>query len=41
LAKIEAGAQLVQIYSGFIYKGPVLIREISNALKQLSVNSKQ
>jgi dihydroorotate dehydrogenase len=41
LAKIEAGAQLVQIYSGFIYKGPVLIREISNALKQLSVNSNQ
>jgi dihydroorotate dehydrogenase len=34
LAKIEAGAQLVQIYSGFIYKGPGLIREISKALKE-------
>jgi dihydroorotate dehydrogenase len=34
LAKIEAGAQLVQIYSGFIYRGPRLIREISKALKE-------
>ena len=25
--KIAAGASLVQIYSGFIYKGPALIRE--------------
>jgi dihydroorotate dehydrogenase len=33
-AKIEAGAQLVQIYSGFIYKGPGLIGEISRALKE-------
>lgn len=34
LAKIEAGAQLVQIYSGFIYRGPQLISEISKALKE-------
>lgn len=27
-AKFEAGAQLVQIYSGFIYKGPKLIKDI-------------
>jgi dihydroorotate dehydrogenase len=29
-AKIDAGASLVQLYSGFIYRGPQLIREISN-----------
>lgn len=28
LAKMEAGADLVQIYSGFIYRGPDLIREV-------------
>jgi dihydroorotate dehydrogenase len=26
--KIEAGAQLLQIYTGFIYRGPALLREI-------------
>ena len=25
--KIQAGAELVQIYSGFIYRGPELIKE--------------
>ncbi len=28
LAKFEAGANLVQIYTGFVYRGPALIREI-------------
>lgn len=32
LAKIEAGAELVQIYSGFIYKGPGLVKEAADAL---------
>ncbi|RMF15566.1 MAG: quinone-dependent dihydroorotate dehydrogenase [Gammaproteobacteria bacterium] len=32
LAKIRAGASLVQIYSGFIYKGPELIREVAHRL---------
>jgi dihydroorotate dehydrogenase len=27
-AKFEAGAALVQIYTGFVYRGPALIREI-------------
>jgi dihydroorotate dehydrogenase len=27
-AKLEAGADLVQIYSGFIYQGPALVRDI-------------
>ncbi|MDH0303736.1 MULTISPECIES: quinone-dependent dihydroorotate dehydrogenase [unclassified Pseudomonas] len=30
--KIAAGASLVQIYSGFIYKGPTLIREAVDAI---------
>lgn len=30
--KIAAGASLVQIYSGFIYKGPALIRESIDAI---------
>ena len=30
--KIQAGASLVQIYTGFIYRGPDLIRECARAL---------
>lgn len=30
--KIEAGAQLVQVYTGFIYQGPDLIKDVVNAL---------
>lgn len=33
LDKLEAGASLVQIYTGFIYKGPGLIKEILWAIK--------
>ncbi len=33
--KIAAGASLVQIYSGFIYKGPALIRQAVDALAAL------
>jgi dihydroorotate dehydrogenase len=32
-AKIEAGAQLVQLYSGLIYAGPALIRDCAAALR--------
>jgi len=32
LDKIEAGADLVQIYTGFIYEGPSLIKRINKAL---------
>lgn len=32
LDKIEAGATLVQIYSGFIYEGPILVKKINKAL---------
>ena len=34
-AKIAAGASLVQIYSGFIYRGPELIRECVDAIAAL------
>jgi dihydroorotate dehydrogenase len=32
-AKIEAGASLVQLYSGLIYRGPALVRECAAALQ--------
>lgn len=33
LAKIEAGARLIQIYTGFVYRGPQIVGEILNSLK--------
>ena len=33
-AKIDAGAALVQLYSGLIYAGPALVRECARALKR-------
>lgn len=33
--KIQAGASLVQIYTGFIYHGPALIREAADAIAAL------
>ena len=35
-AKREAGADLVQIYTGLIYKGPELVREAAQALRSAS-----
>ena len=35
--KIDAGATLVQIYSGFIYKGPGLIHSIAKKLKEIEL----
>lgn len=32
LAKIEAGASLVQVYTGFVYEGPSLVKKINKAL---------
>lgn len=32
-AKITAGAQLVQVYSGLIYRGPALVKECAAALR--------
>lgn len=36
VSKIEAGANVVQIYTGLIYKGPKLVHEVAHALHQLS-----
>lgn len=33
VAKRQAGADLVQLYSGFIYRGPALVGECARALK--------
>ncbi len=35
LGKIAAGADVVQIYTGLIYKGPALVREAAQAIKGL------
>lgn len=32
-AKIEAGASLIQLYTGLIYRGPALVKECANALR--------
>lgn len=34
--KIEAGADLVQIYTGFIYRGPALVSEAARAIANMS-----
>lgn len=36
LEKLEAGASLVQLYTGFIYEGPQLIKEINTAILKKS-----
>jgi dihydroorotate dehydrogenase len=37
--KMEAGASLIQVYSGLIYRGPALVGEIAQALCGLEVSS--
>lgn len=39
LKKLEAGASLVQVYTGFIYEGPGLIRDINKAILGARTNS--
>jgi len=34
-AKVQAGADLVQIYTGLIYKGPALVNECARALARV------
>jgi dihydroorotate dehydrogenase len=36
VSKIKAGADVVQIYTGLIYKGPELVRDAALAIKRLS-----
>lgn len=40
LEKIEAGANLVQLYTGFIYGGPSLIKEINQSMVRAMRNRK-
>jgi dihydroorotate dehydrogenase len=39
LDKLNAGADLVQIYTGFIYEGPALVKRINKAVLKASLNS--
>ena len=32
LEKLDAGADLIQLYTGFIYEGPKLVKDINKAL---------
>jgi len=32
LEKLDAGASLIQLYTGFIYEGPALIKAINKAI---------
>ena len=34
LEKLDAGASLIQLYTGFIYEGPSLVKKINNKLMQ-------
>ncbi len=34
IAKLNAGASLIQLYSGFIYEGPTLVKSINRALSK-------
>ena len=38
LDKMEAGASLVQVYTGFIYEGPRLVKRINKAILASSQN---
>jgi dihydroorotate dehydrogenase len=33
VAKVKAGADVVQIYTGLIYRGPELVTEVAKALQ--------
>jgi dihydroorotate dehydrogenase len=34
VSKIRAGADVVQIYTGLIYKGPTLVKQAANMIKK-------
>jgi dihydroorotate dehydrogenase len=34
LEKLDAGASLIQLYTGLIYRGPALVREVVEAVVQ-------
>jgi dihydroorotate dehydrogenase len=39
IEKIKAGASLIQLYSGLIYSGPTLVKQINNAILKYRLNS--
>ncbi|APU67227.1 quinone-dependent dihydroorotate dehydrogenase [Christiangramia flava] len=41
LEKLDAGASLVQLYTGFIYEGPALIKKINQAILEKAESFKQ
>jgi dihydroorotate dehydrogenase len=41
VSKIEAGADVVQIYTGLIYRGPDLVSEAARAIKSLRAQPAQ
>ena len=36
--KIKAGASLIQLYSGFVYSGPSIVKQINNAILEYRSN---
>jgi len=36
--KLKAGASLVQLYTGFVYEGPALVKRINKALRTQKIN---
>ncbi|MDB2568389.1 dihydroorotate dehydrogenase (quinone), partial [Flavobacteriaceae bacterium] len=38
IEKIKAGASLVQLYSGFVYSGPSLVRQINKTILDFRLN---
>lgn len=38
IKKLEAGASLVQVYTGFVYEGPSLIKKINQSIKEKELN---
>jgi dihydroorotate dehydrogenase len=41
VSKIRAGADLVQVYTGLIYRGPELVSEVAIALRKLRAAAAQ
>jgi len=39
IEKIKAGASLIQLYSGLIYSGPTLVKQINNAILKYRLNT--
>lgn len=39
IEKLEAGADLIQLWTGFVYEGPALVKEINKALLEKTANA--